>query len=263
MFWKLYFWVFIVLIIIGYSAEGADKSWGFIIDTPLTICAFAGLFAYAYRKKILNKHFWKIFLPVYVLWELYYNIFLLEEPSFSNPEERIYIIIGYSLFVPFYVALYRYAFKFLEGKENVIEKDESDINQLDNIALPTVTRRYLSTFIDSTLVILMFIAISFIFPQDTSNFPFIRLTLIIIMFLIYEPFLTSKFCTLGQKITGIRVREINSLQKISILSAYGRIIVKMILGMISFFTIPFTKGKRAIHDFAVDSVVIFDYQDNP
>jgi uncharacterized RDD family membrane protein YckC len=56
---------------------------------------------------------------------------------------------------------------------------------------------------------------------------------------------------------GIRVRKKILHENISIPSAYLRIIVKLFLGLISFFTIPFSDKKRAIHDFAVDSVVIY------
>ncbi len=34
------------------------------------------------------------------------------------------------------------------------------------------------------------------------------------------------------------------------IQAYIRILIKIVLGIISFFSIPFTKNKRALHDFA-------------
>ena len=82
---------------------------------------------------------------------------------------------------------------------------------------------------------------------------------IVFMFFVYEPLFTSKLCTLGQKLTGIRIRKhLASRKRISLPAAYARIFIKLTLGLISFFTIPVTKGKRAIHDFAVGSVVIYD-----
>ena len=78
------------------------------------------------------------------------------------------------------------------------------------------------------------------------------------MFIVYEPIFTAYFCTLGQKATGIRIRKLSSGKRISIFQAHLRIIVKILLGILSFFTIPFTKNKRAIHDFAVGSLVIYE-----
>ena len=76
------------------------------------------------------------------------------------------------------------------------------------------------------------------------------------MLFLYEPIFTSRFCTLGQKIMGIRVREIFSLQKISIPKAYLRIVIKIFLGFISFFSIPFSSERRAIHDFVAGTIVV-------
>jgi len=61
---------------------------------------------------------------------------------------------------------------------------------------------------------------------------------------------------LGQWIMRIRVSQLPDFEKISIPSAYIRTLMKIFLGLISLFTIPITKGRRAIHDFAVGSIVI-------
>ena len=260
MFWKIYSWVFTLLVIAAYASEGFSSLWD-IVDLPISMCGLVGLFSYAYKKHVFNKIFWKSFLPICVIWDLTYN-FVLSTEHIEGPTEYIFVLIGLIMFVvPLYIALYRYAFLFLEGKEEIIEKDSLEVDQYEDIPLPTITRRYLSTFIDGILVVSFFLIISFIFQQDSSNIQAVRIALILGMFFIYEPLCTSKFCTLGQKVTGIRVRQFGSRQKISLLAAYGRILVKLFLGRISFFTIPFSKGKRGVHDFAASSVVIFDYQD--
>ncbi len=259
MFWKTYFWVITSLIIVGYASEGFSSYWE-IIDLPVLICALVGLFSYAYKKRIFNKIFWKSFLPIYIIWDLTYNLVLSPEYS-EEPIETIVILIGLIIALLLYIALFKYAFIFLEGKEEIIKKYSTVLDQLDNVILPTIARRYLSTFIDGILVLAIFIIISFIFQQDSANMRVIRIALILGIFFIYEPLCTSKFCTLGQKLTGIRIRQISNLQKISLFSAYGRILVKLTLGLISFFTIPFTKWKRGFHDFAASSIVIYDYQD--
>jgi uncharacterized RDD family membrane protein YckC len=121
---------------------------------------------------------------------------------------------------------------------------------------PTILRRYLSTFIDGILILSVFIFVSLAIDSDSALADYARIAVFLGMFFVYEPIFTSRFCTLGQKITGIRIRTIGSYEKISIPAAYLRIIVKLLLGIISLLSIPFTRNRRAVHDFASGSVVI-------
>ncbi|MGD9368879.1 MAG: RDD family protein [Desulfobacteraceae bacterium] len=123
---------------------------------------------------------------------------------------------------------------------------------------PGILRRYFSTFIDGLFILGMLVLWAYILDTENSTATPIRIGIILFMFFVYEPICTAHFCTLGQKITGIRIRKFSTGKKISIIHAYLRIMVKILLGVFSFFTIPFTKNKRAIHDFAVGSLVIYE-----
>jgi uncharacterized RDD family membrane protein YckC len=123
---------------------------------------------------------------------------------------------------------------------------------------PSILRRYLSTFLDGVFVITVLILAGYVFQYENEPSSIARISVILFMFFVYEPFCTSLLCTLGQKLTGIRVRKLSSKEKLSIPRAYLRIFVKLFLGLISFFTIPFSKSRRAIHDFAVGSIVIYE-----
>jgi len=127
---------------------------------------------------------------------------------------------------------------------------------------PTIARRYMATIIDGVLVLSLLLLVSYTFQQESGMITSVRVLLVLALFLIYEPICTSKFCTVGQKLMGVRVRKLSDNSRISILAAYLRIIVKVALGLVSFLTIPFTKCKRGIHDFAVRSVVVYADQDN-
>jgi uncharacterized RDD family membrane protein YckC len=126
------------------------------------------------------------------------------------------------------------------------------------IAYPNILRRYFSTFIDGLFILGMLVLWSYILDSENSTATNIRIGIILFMFFVYEPIFTSYFCTLGQKITGIRIRKMSTGNRISLIQAYLRAIVKIFLGIISFFTIPFTKNKRAIHDFAAGSLVVYE-----
>ena len=123
---------------------------------------------------------------------------------------------------------------------------------------PSILRRYFATFIDGMLVIAVLIVSSYIFQFESEIIIKTRVIIIPFMFFVYEPLCTSMFCTLGQKVMGIRVRKRFTHERISILSTYLRIVIKIFLGIISFFTLPLSKEKRGIHDFAVGSVVIYE-----
>ncbi len=121
---------------------------------------------------------------------------------------------------------------------------------------PSIPRRYIASVIDGLLIGSLFILTSFLFQQEQQMIRGVKLLAIFNLLCIYEPFCTSKFCTLGQKITGIRVRNYKTLEKIGIAQAYIRIITKILLGFISLVSILFSKDRRAIHDYAAGSIMV-------
>jgi uncharacterized RDD family membrane protein YckC len=124
------------------------------------------------------------------------------------------------------------------------------------VQYPSILRRYMATFIDACFIMTVFFVTSYILDQQSEIADYIRVAVICFMFFAYEPICTSRFCTIGPKIAGIRVRKSPNLEKISIPAAYLRIVVKIALGFISLLAIVFTKDRRAIHDFAAGSIVI-------
>jgi len=124
------------------------------------------------------------------------------------------------------------------------------------IKYPTILQRYLSSFIDGMLLLLFFfLSLSLIKGTDQMTST-IRFLLPICIIFLYEPLFTSKACTLGQLLMGIRVRKISNNENISIIKAYVRYILKILLGFISLFSILFSEKSRAIHDFSSGSIVV-------
>jgi len=122
---------------------------------------------------------------------------------------------------------------------------------------PLLTDRVQSTFIDSVfIVILMFVFASFLDKMENPP-DWIRVALFFGLFAVYEPVCTAFGCTLGNYIKKIRVRRMGHPdQKINLLQAFVRYIIKVLLGWISFLTMHSNTERRAIHDFAADSVMI-------
>lgn len=130
---------------------------------------------------------------------------------------------------------------------------------IEKVNYPPVIRRFQSLFVDQVLLISFMFIISSLFgsSEEDSNGA-LRGILFLSLILIYEPFCLSFGTTLGNKVAGIRVRKFNEEEKkLSLENSYIRFIVKLILGVISFFTVTSNKSKRAIHDFASGSIVIY------
>ncbi len=128
---------------------------------------------------------------------------------------------------------------------------------IENGKYLTLTRRYIATAIGVAFVLAAIILISYPFENAGATGVKVRRGLIQFLFFLYEPLCTSRFCTLGQKIMRVRVRRYPSLERISLLMAYTRILVKALLGIFSFFSLPFSQKRRAIHDMAARSIVVF------
>jgi uncharacterized RDD family membrane protein YckC len=122
------------------------------------------------------------------------------------------------------------------------------------VTYPSVFRRYLSALLD-LLVIWMGVFLIIQIPALSGSNQTIGIVVGVFV-LTYEPVLTSYFCTAGQWLFRFRVRTFDGHNQISIGHAYGRLIIKYLLGIISILTIPSRADRRAIHDFATDTIVI-------
>ena len=122
--------------------------------------------------------------------------------------------------------------------------------------VPTLVRRYAATAVDGALMVAALVMPTALWGPDN---PVARAGLVafaLAAFLVYEPLGTGRFVTLGQWVAGVRVRRFDTGQRIGVIRAFARIVVKIVLGLVSFLVLPFTPGRRAIHDLATGSIVI-------
>ena len=123
-----------------------------------------------------------------------------------------------------------------------------------NVIPPPLTRRYGASLIDGFFLVIVMILVAVLF-QAEAMVP-ARIAFFWLIFFGYEPLLTSQLCTVGQRVMGIRVRRYGHPDaRIGIFASYVRFVVKILLGVISFFTMGSTKQRRAIHDLAAGSVM--------
>ena len=120
----------------------------------------------------------------------------------------------------------------------------------------------LSDRVKSILIDTLFIVVlMFIFSSLLENFDnppvWVRVVMFVSIWLLYEPVFVAYGCTIGQYIMHIRVRRAKDPTKhIHIVLSYIRYILKFGLGWLSFLSIGFNKQRQAIHDLAVESVMI-------
>jgi uncharacterized RDD family membrane protein YckC len=119
---------------------------------------------------------------------------------------------------------------------------------------PNLLRRYLASLIDGVFVFGLFVLymrdpLRFARSQDVLYWPLLLLVL-------YEPLFTRYLCTLGQLVTGIRVRSEPGGQRVPVWRVFIRLFVKYLLGFISFIFMPGHSRKRAIHDLAAGTIVV-------
>ena len=140
--------------------------------------------------------------------------------------------------------------------EEINERKEP-VDYSKTYILPSIKTRYFSTLIDVTVMLLLSLGISSLFDKMGQVPDYVRGTLFVVVFILYEPVLVSFGTTVGQLILNIRVRNFNNpVKKLAFPLVMVRFVLKVFLGWLSFLTVTFNINRRAIHDFASGSVMI-------
>lgn len=142
--------------------------------------------------------------------------------------------------------------------EPPILTDEQD-EQEEKKIYPSLLNRVQAMFFDLWIVIAIVMLLSaYVFEayeKESENF---RILLFFIVVFIYEPVGTMAGGTIGYRTMGMKIRRSDDQNKrVNVIQAYGRSVIKLMLGWVSFLTISGDPQRRAIHDKAVGSVVLF------
>ena len=119
---------------------------------------------------------------------------------------------------------------------------------------PSAFRRYVATLLDTAVVWTLFFACVRLGAANANESAGVVIGFVAVI--AYEPLATAFGCTLGQALMSFRVRTVEGLKRIGVTRAYGRFLVKYLLGIISFVTMPARSDRRAIHDLASETIVI-------
>lgn len=119
--------------------------------------------------------------------------------------------------------------------------------------------RIKAMFSDAVVMLIFMVVASYIFSMFENVPDLARIVAFVFIFFLYEPIFISSFGgTIGHMMNGIKVKRENDLSRNIIFPlALFRFIVKALLGWISLLTVTGNAKKKALHDFAVGSVVIY------
>jgi len=175
--WKIYFWLILVIAVISYPVVIVTKfNLWILIDIVLWIITFMGLYSYAYKKKILNEKFWRIWLFVIIPWDVASILIIFDIES--SITERL---INWSFVIPAYIALFLLGFKsqsLWEGELMKMNDQEKKYDGIGRIA-------FLAIFLGFPFFIGVFAATLIpMFPDVSEEFISVLSILIMVLFAI-------------------------------------------------------------------------------
>lgn len=117
MFWKIYFWIVLVMLIASMFLESPyHGNVGIvvgIVSMIIQIISAVGLYGYVYKKQFFSKYFWKIIFLIAVVELIAETIYVVfEDAVFLGVEGMILVTATtFVIMYPLMVGLYRYGFK--------------------------------------------------------------------------------------------------------------------------------------------------------
>ena len=88
-----------------------------LIDIPISLIAWSGLYAFVHRKKFSAARLWQVWFFVIVIWDITYNVFfdlylgIGQKVEDVEPTTALCTLTALIFLVPEYVALYLYGCK--------------------------------------------------------------------------------------------------------------------------------------------------------
>ena len=124
MFWKIYFWFFLIITFAGHFSYfyifPAEHRFLVYLGSFFSIISLVAIFGYAFKRKIIKPGFWKVFFFILIMWEI--SSFLLTAkwyPSEVNPiNNPVTTLLTFVTSFPGYIAIYLYGFRSVELWKN-------------------------------------------------------------------------------------------------------------------------------------------------
>ncbi len=124
---------------------------------------------------------------------------------------------------------------------------------------PGLFTRVKAAVVDSFIVFLLIMLASEVLSDFEQVATWVRVLVFLFIFVLYEPLFISAFgMTIGHNLMKIKVQKDHpDAGKITILVAFLRYSIKLALGWISLLTIMGNDKRKAIHDLATNTIVVY------
>jgi uncharacterized RDD family membrane protein YckC len=132
------------------------------------------------------------------------------------------------------------------------------IEPLPPVRYATFTRRFRALVIDNALVWALALVLFYLGDAAASVQGSMRVTLLLMLALVllYEPLLVSRRgATVGHAVTGMQVVDARTGRWPSFARSLARYLIKMVLGIPSFFTMALSRRHQAVHDMLTHTTV--------
>lgn len=107
--WKIFTFYFAASTLYFDLSPGLQGPWD-ILDLLVLFIGFVGMFGFSFRRPILRPLFWRIYLPVNVLWNVWHPD-STTVPGIPGVPFWVVLSIGITAAIPFYLAIFLYAFR--------------------------------------------------------------------------------------------------------------------------------------------------------
>lgn len=107
--WNIYAWPITVLLVLSLLSGLRSSDVLRIIDLIISVPLLIALHLHIWDVKFLSNKFWKPYAFVFLAWELLYN--LLIAPIASGESFKPINLLAPVILLPFYIALFKYAFR--------------------------------------------------------------------------------------------------------------------------------------------------------
>ena len=113
--WEIYFYLIVLQLIV--MAIVIVISGHLLVPIPLlhflfALCGLTGLFCYVFGKEIGKNIFWRVFLPVFIVWDVFFICYWIPRFTESGYNTEMWITNAFLfLFLfPQYLGIFRYAY---------------------------------------------------------------------------------------------------------------------------------------------------------
>lgn len=109
MFWKIFTVYFAVSTLYFELAPGSLDPWD-ILDLLMVLLGILGMFGFSFRRPVFRPLFWRLYLPLNVVWNLWHPD-ARTVPGIPGIPFWVVLLIGVTAAIPFYIALFLYGFR--------------------------------------------------------------------------------------------------------------------------------------------------------